>query len=499
MKNLFKISFLLLLLTGVASCDLDRYPNTGVPEKEAMTNPDEAQQVIFGIYSAFKNAALYSGSLTLGPDLQSDLVYAVEGYRNVYGDIYRWNTKSTDGDVEGVYAGLYQIISRCNFFMDNIGAVEVAFPSSADQEILKKCKGDVYFMRALAYSELIRLYCKAYDPATAENELGVSIVTTYAETGIKPLRSTLAASYRQVLDDLKQAAVFVKRDGYGSPYVTIGVVNALYARVYLYMQDWNNAAEYATKVIDNPSYALQSTQYKTLDANYNDYQVMWRYDDGPEVLWRIAMSYTDRGGALGTLFVGEMTSVNQYYPDFVPAEWVLDLYGDADGRYKAFFSQTQTNYPHGLVWPLVVKYPGNPEIDNGGRPLLTNMPKIFRLAEQYLIRAEAYCRMGGKDKNANEDLTTLRRARITGYGSSSATGDGLLKEIQTERVKELFMEGFRLADLKRWGMGFQREEQPNTVSGPNRLKINKNNPLFTWPIPKHEMDAVEGMQPNESN
>lgn len=501
MKNILKISILLLLLTSFASCDLDRYPNTGVPESEAMTNPAEAQQVVFGVYSAFKNAALYSGALTIAPDLQADLFYAVEGYTNAYGDIYRWNIKSTESYIESVYAGLYLVIARSNFFLDNVGAIEANYTSENDKVTLKKCKGDIYFMRALAYSELIRLFCKAYDPATAETTLGVSIVTTYAETGAKPLRSSLAASYQQVVDDLTLAKKLVSRDGYDSPYVTSGVVDALFARVYLYMHEWQLSVDHATEVIKDGGYAIQSAFSKTLNSSMSDYDYMWVYDAGPEVIWKIAMSYTDRGGALGTSFLGASSAyaMGQYLPDYVPAQWLLDLYDGEDARYYSFFEQNQTSYSHGLIWPLLIKYEGNPNIEDvGGRPLLTNMPKVFRLSEQLLIRAEAYYHLGDA-KSANEDLTRLRRARITGYGSAGATGDALLKDIQNERVRELVMEGFRLSDMKRWGLGFQRKAQSNTVDGPNRLKIDKNNVLFTWPIPKHEMDAVEGMQPNESN
>ena len=98
-------------------------------------------------------------------------------------------------------------------------------------------------------------------------------------------------------------------------------------------------------------------------------------------------------------------------------------------------------------------------------------------------RAEAYAQLG-KTKEANNDLTKL------------------MKAIQDERAKELFMEGFRLSDLKRWNLGFERTPQTGTIDGSlnNSLKIEKGNPAFIWPIPKHELDASMGLvKPNESN
>lgn len=503
MKNILKITIATFLLASLTACDLDRYPDSGVPEDKAMTTPAEAQQVVLGVYSALKNGSLYTGGLTTLPDIQADLAYAIEGYSNAHGDIYRWIAKSNDPDFQGIYAGLYLIISRCNFFMDNIGKIEENYTSEADKTLIQKCKGDIHFLRALAYSELIRLYCNAYDPTTAENELGVSIVLTYAQSKKKPLRSNLQKSYDQVLEDLTQAEKLVKREGYSSPYVTKGVIQALFSRVYLYMQNWEKAKEYATELIKGSVYALQDVHYKSYDAEYNDYDYMWTYDQGREVIFYVPQSYTDRSGALGELFLGpaQYASAGILNPDYIPAQWALDLYESDDMRYYSFFSKMQTNYAHGLVWPLLVKYGGNPVVSNGGPNLLTNMPKIFRLAEIYLIRAEACYRLGGgaNETIANSDLTTIRQARYQSYGSSAASGESLFKEIQKERVRELYMEGFRLSDLKRWGLGFTRKPQASTVDGPNRLSVDKNNPLFTWPIPKHELDAVAGMQPNASN
>ena len=72
--------------------------------------------------------------------------------------------------------------------------------------------------------------------------------------------------------------------------------------------------------------------------------------------------------------------------------------------------------------------------------------------------------------------------------------------IEEERVKELYMEGFRLQDLKRWHKGFERKPQEQSLSNGSRLKIEADNPLFVWPIPQHELESPDAnIQPNESN
>ena len=187
-----------------------------------------------------------------------------------------------------------------------------------------------------------------------------------------------------------------------------------------------------------------------------------------------------------------------YTPDYVPASWVLDLYSENDLRYNAFFTEMTTGYSHGLTWPLLTKFYGN-ESFLSSNILHVSMPKVFRLSEQYLIRAEAYCRMKEFAKAGN-DITTLRKARYSTYTSTSISDKNWLQTISDERVRELYMEGFRLNDLKRWNMGFTRTSQTSSAKDGSKLKIDASNPLFVWPIPQHELNIPgSNVQPNESN
>ena len=127
------------------------------------------------------------------------------------------------------------------------------------------------------------------------------------------------------------------------------------------------------------------------------------------------------------------------------------------------------------------------------------MPKLFRLAEQYLIRAEAYCRKGEYSK-ASADLSTLRKSRFSSGGSIAVDQSNFLEVISAERVRELYMEGFRLQDLKRWHLGFERTPQTSCVSEGGSLKVEPDDPRFVWPIPRNETEAPGSeIQPNESN
>ena len=224
---------------------------------------------------------------------------------------------------------------------------------------------------------------------------------------------------------------------------------------------------------------------------------MWGYDSSTEVIWKVGFNTTSYGGALGQSFLNY--DFYSYKPDYVPAKWVLNSYDSADLRYSAFFGTVTTGYSHRLTWPLLFKYYGNQNFLSSNI-LHVNMPKVFRLSEQYLIRAEANSELGNYAK-AGDDITTLRKARYATYGTAtSISASNWFEVISTERVKELYMEGFRLNDLKRWKKGFTRTSQESTVSPGNTLKVSAEDVRFVWPIPQHELESPGAdIQPNESN
>ena len=501
MKNIYmkfvRVMAATAVALGLSSC-LEKTPGDYIPETESMESLNGAEQVLTGIYTAYMSSGLYSGYLTLCPDVQSDLVYAVQGNSNTMGNIWQWDIRSTNSEVESVYAALYRVIGRCNFFLDQVDALRNSMTDDASIETLDYYTGEVHCARALAYSELIKCFCKAYDPATAENELGVVLADTYF--GEKPSkRASLYDSYQFVIADLEKAEELLDEDYnyYDSPYFTHAAAHAIHARVALYMQDWDKAIEESSILIDSDAFAL-ATCRSYASSTQTFLQYMWSNDAAYEDIWRIGYTATSFGGAQGSIFLNFTTDYYYYYPDYVPAQWVLDLYTAGDARYDAYFATLQTGYSHQLTWPLLVKYYGNESL-MANMIYHVNMPKPLRLAEQYLIRAEAHCQKGSYAA-ASTDLSTLRQTRFTSGGSISVNSGNWLETISDERVRELYMEGFRLHDLKRWGKGFERTPQTHSQSEGSSLKIEANNPLFVWPIPNHEIVSPGSqIQPNESN
>lgn len=67
--------------------------------------------------------------------------------------------------------------------------------------------------------------------------------------------------------------------------------------------------------------------------------------------------------------------------------------------------------------------------------------------------------------------------------------ENAMKVIEEERVKELYMEGFRLQDLKRWHKGFKREPQDQSLSNGSSLKVEAERSYVRMAVPQHELDA----------
>lgn len=489
------------ILSGIGICVLsacsgflDQNPPTQISQPEGFRNFDDYDAYIRGIYAVWNASGNYSLELTLVPDLQCDLAYSVTTSNGEIANIYGWNFSSSEDNTTSCYSSLYKVISNANLALEQKDNI----PFKEEQRTaFQNLVGTAYFSRALAYTELAKLFAEAYDPSKASQQSGVSIWNSFSVG--KPDRSSLAQVYTQILGDLAEAKKLITTDQADSKYITIGTVDALYARVYLYMENWTEAANAASRVIANSRYRLADATLFDRSENSDTYHIetefynMWLKDASNEIIWKLAYDVNDQPGELGRLFT--YRNGNSYAISYAPAASVLDMYdAENDGRFYTYFTPITIK---GSPWYAVNKYPGNPDFKTGSDNVYSNMPKPFRLAEMYLIRAEAYARSTpAREDLANADLETLRSKRIKKYSHQYQTGANLLQEIKMERIKELYMEGHRLYDLKRYHEGFTRTPQIQSLAPDNALKIIAGNFRFVWPIPKHETTSNENVQQN---
>ncbi|MBS2213961.1 RagB/SusD family nutrient uptake outer membrane protein [Carboxylicivirga mesophila] len=461
--------FSLLISLSLVSCEsfFDLKPHDSTPTSDILTNVKDAQTMLNGVYARFMSSSSYGKNLTVLTDIMTDASLAASGFTNQMGYMYAWNIQPGVSEVSGLWSNHYGGIYNCNFLINNIDNLE------GDSDEINRIKGEALIGRALLHYNMVRHYGKTYKASSATQDLGVPYITVN-EIGA-PHRNTVQDVYHNIIEDLEQALDLLPANPSADNVTfTSHFANGLLARVYLDMKDYDNAIIYASEVIDNSGCIL---------AEGEAFQNMWLRDFSDEIIWKVGYTETDLGSAPGYNFGNRNNTSTLPQPDYIPADWLLNLYDvNNDIRFTTYFTYGDTG--HG--WPsyMVNKYPTNPTF-----PFTQgmNMPKPMRLAEMYLIKAEAHA-MQDEGQEARDALDVLLTARIANHNGIGAVGDQLKQFIFEERIRELIFEGFYYHDLKRFGLGFERSPQENT-SAANDLKILGDDYRWQWPIPTSEING----------
>lgn len=511
MKRLYVYWIGCLSLLSISSCQdfLEKYPTNAIPEEEAYETYADFERHCLGVYSSLKATSGFTVASRIYGDIQCDLAYSVQGFTNDLGSLYNWSFNGSTGEVNTIFSAMWTTIGRVNRIMDHLPQM-FENVSQEDSAKMVRLSGEIYFIRALCYSEMTKYYCDAYDPSKAEEQLGLPLCESTLVKNVP--RSSLKDTYQFIYDDLDRAEDRIKThitaedvaEGYNC-FLSLEAVQALRARMALYQKDYPLAFAQARKAFSACSAGGMAIPDATWSQGSTTAMMLLQqefvYDANLEVIFMIGMNPDDVRGSMGSIFLGIRGTLTDYYPNFVPSKYLLDLYDPRDMRKQVFFSMEKTAFNHGLTWEILRKDTHNPNLDmSPSSPAFQSQPKLFRLSELLLIIVEA-CAMPGMDLETGiATLNDFRACRIPKYdGPKTYSREQLLKEVQEERARELCFEGFRLADLKRWNQGFRRIPQPYTNAPSNAMVISPGDPKFTWPIPKHELDINPNMKPNPSN
>jgi len=347
--------------------------------------------------------------------------------------------------------------------------------------------GDAYLARAWYYHRLILRWAKPYETATANTDLGVPLVLKFNLTEL-PARATVAAVYAQILADITKAETLLASVPGGNTVATTSVftidaARALEARVRLCMHDDAGAYAAANTLITSGKYPLINTQ-----AGMNTY---WINDGIQESITQLIVNNTTETPASMSTYLIPKSATN-YDPYYVPSQWVLDMYAATDIRKATFFSNAFPVVVQGVSYPtvqVVGKFRGNPALFTGALTNALQAPKLFRIAEMYLIAAEAAVNLSNPG-NAIAAINPLRVAR--GELPLVLPDATLQQDVRDERFRELAFEGFRLDDLKRWHLGFTRSAPQNNNmcqqgASYTTLSIPADHVFFTWGIPANDI------------
>jgi hypothetical protein len=460
-QSIIAFGTIAMLYTSGCQKQLDIKPQDSVESDQALKTSKDVQGVLIGAYTAAGLRGLYGGRLQSTTDfLADDGDFAYFGTFSEYTELNNKTITIVNGFTEGVWDSGYNTIGVCNTVLANLNLVDATNKTRVEAE--------AKFLRGMTYFDLARTFGRAWNDGTPSVNLAVPIVLTptTAIPGIQKVkRNTVAEVYAQAIADLKvaEAGLDIK-----SNYASSAAASAVLARIYLTQKNYEGAETEATKII-------ASGEYKLVEHFVDEFQVKeqaTRVFNTTEDIFAIQISNQSGFNALNEVYAGSdfggrgETYLNSQF---------FDRYEDGDDRANEYWESDSDG-------PFTSKF------NNAFGNVVT-----IRLAEIYLIRAEARALKGSPDlAGAAADINVIRHRALL-PNTTATSKDDLFAAVKQERHSELAFEGFRLADLKRY------EETTISIDGDGNqvAEFKWNSPKLVFPIPKRELDANSNLVQNE--
>lgn len=451
----FKIlCFNLLIVTGIYSCKkFVTVPNPVTELVQADVFEDDAtvSSAVASLYSKLSDGQSFAdgfiNSVTVFEGLYSDelVSYAPITSTSPRVEFYLNIVTPLNEIVANTWSGCYKIIYECNRIIEGLNKSK-----GVSQSLKASATGEAKFIRAFCHFYLVELYGPIPLVTTTDYRLNSSIS-----------RTPKSDVYDQIIIDLSEAIQLLS-DAYPSPErvrINKGAAIALLSRIYLYKGDYEKAEQFATRIID------KTNQYYLP----NDPDSVFLKTSSEAIFQLLPRSglqnFTNEGFYFILIAPPSNVALRNEFADIFEENdlrrnhWI--------GSIKSSSGFTTWYYPH--------KYKERSENASG-----SEYSMVLRLAEQYLIRAEARAhqhKLTGVN-SAESDINVIR-SRAGLENTIAATKEELLNAIAKERRVELFTEwGHRFFDLK-------RTKKLDEVLG--LVKPNWNSTDSILPIPQNEL------------
>jgi hypothetical protein len=453
MKATFNILFFsfAIFLTACKKLVNVSDPVNSITTSQVFTSEGNAVSAVAAIYSSMINTSYYlgyaSGGTTLYAGLSSDELKFFFDYNPYITQFQNNSLLPNNTPINDLWKSAYTTIYQANSVVEGLQASS-SIPTVTKNQLL----GEAKFLRSLANFYLINLF----------GDIPRINTTDWNQTDTVT-RRPVQDIYQQITADLKDASQLMVSDDTYSPGERIRANKwsavALLARTYLYQQKWDSAEAQASAVInDSALYTLSQDLNNVFLKNSNETILQLQISGD---VWPYA---TPEGN---TIIPYDNTSNPSYYL----TNSFLASFEPGDQRRIDWVNST-TYASDGNTYYYPFKYKVN--VGSG----VTEYYMVLRLAEQYLIRAEARARQTNFS-GAQSDINRIRnRAHLS--NTTANNQEELLSEILHERQIELFSEwGHRWLDLKRIG---QATQVLTTTKG-----IAVSTDALLYPIPQFEI------------
>lgn len=442
MKNIFMIGLLLSMVLLGCKKFLDVKPK-GVVIPEKMAD-----------YEGLLNSRDMTGTFPVNM-----LRFTDDFYDGTFGELtetpdangYYWRPELTVDEKKepDVWGPLYNRIYNANVIIN--GVLKTTDAPEADK---KRVYGEALVHRAVYYLDLLTVFAKAYNPATAATDPGMPMPVNTDVTGKAPGRSSVKETLEAMITDLKTAVEVLPLSNINRTRITKYVAYGVLSRVYLYMADFANSEKYTDLALEAPHSLLD---YK----NYADTYEVPAYELSPEVLWY-------------RMGVGADGPDNMLYSDD------LKTYYSADDIRLEFLTVTS-----------------NSGMQRNGFMVFYNFGITF--PELYLTRAELLARKGRtNDAMALVNMIRSKRFKTANYSQSASTPEEALQKVLAERRREMAYSGMRWFDMKRLDQEGRIPEikRVNKTTGKVEATLAPHSSNYTFEIPIRVLKFNPGMLKN---
>lgn len=470
-----------IVLVLLNACDKDLQPYDSKSNEVALATPEDIQIATYGNYAMLVAEAYTRHMLTLNEWPGDDVVQSgADGDQASLAASYK--------HIPGMYptrefwGQSYKLIYSTNLIIEKIGDGESA--------LLDQLKGENLYLRAMGHFNLVRLFGRPYAQDKGASA-GIPIKNTPEDD--MPARNSVKEVYDFVIEDLQHATSLMVEEK-NSNFASKEAAEALLSRVYLFMEDNENAILYADKVINSDRYSLASTDV------YSKYPTLVP-ESNPETIFNIRHTISDNKdkNAVGSLYYNDPETLSTGWGEYYASQEYMDLLDKYPEDIRHAF--ITTHYIDGVLQYrgtspqyFINKYNWQEGIANLASPV------YLRLAEMYLNRAEANAKLGNSEL-AIADVNLIRnRAGLSGdalYSVDDLKGkSSVFQVVLEERRLELAFEGQRPGDLFRNNLPLVRAYPGLHGTDNFNFRVEPTDPRVVFYIPEREININPNLTQN---
>jgi hypothetical protein len=451
------------ITTMLTSCkkliQIPANPPTEISASEQFADSASTMTAMADVYSYTSSGGqgftFNDGLLSLSTGLSSDELSIGSNSQAYYLQFLQYGVTPLNSTVNSMWVNPYTGIYVVNAVLSG-----VATSSGLSASLKTQLTGELRFVRALYYFDLVNLFSAV-----------PLVLTTDYKVSAKIGRTSVDSVNAQIMTDIQAAgqALPVTYPSPGHLRPNLYTVKALLAKIYLYQKNWQAAYNAADTIISSGLYSLV--------PNLNNVFL----DGSTEAIWQLPATGDNDITTEALNFVPQTSGTAPNYP---LTSYLLNAFEPNDQRLQNWTGMAIINTGSANDTSY---YPYKYKNVSPSSATTTEDFMIFRLAEQYLIHAEAAAELGNLG-TAISDLNTVR-ARA-GLGATTATSQaGLLTAIMHERQVELFTEwGNRWFDLNRTGMA-------TTVLNAEKGGFQSYMALYPVPLTQMEANTLLGQNP----